>query len=160
VKRMSLAPFFCLVFAALCFGSGAVHGFRQGDVEKLLATNNCQWCDLRGVELSGGQLSGADMSGANLSDAQLSGADLSGANLSTAYLKKANLSGANLSGAYFSKSNLTGANLTGANVAGADFSGATWIDATKCEQRSVGKCAQSIVIGPRDEKPALFPFDF
>jgi uncharacterized protein YjbI with pentapeptide repeats len=160
MKKMSLASVFCLVFTALCLASGTSHAFRQTDVDKLLATNNCQWCDLRGADLQGGQFSGADLSGANLSEAQLSGSDLSGANLSTAYLRKANLTRVNLSGAYLVKANMDGANLLDANVAGADLSGCTWTDGTKCEQRSIGKCAQTVIKGPKDEGSSLFPFDF
>ena len=101
---------------------------------QLLATKECQNCDLSGAglvlaNLSGANLSGADLSGANLSRANLSGADLSGANLNGASLFGANLSGAKLSGAelstadlrdsYLANTDLTGANLSRANLQGA-----------------------------------------
>nr|WP_322111842.1 pentapeptide repeat-containing protein [Aerosakkonema funiforme] len=76
----------------------------EDNIKKLLATKQCQNCDLSGVNLSGANLpnanlSGANLSGANLSGANLSGADLSGANLSDANVTDANLSDANLTGA-------------------------------------------------------------
>lgn len=101
---------------------------------QLLATKQCQSCDLSGAglvlaNLSGAILSGANLSGANLSRANLSGADLSGANLNGASLYGANLSGAKLDGAdlsvadlrdtYLVNTDLAGANLSGANLQGA-----------------------------------------
>lgn len=102
--------------------------------KQLLATKQCQNCDLSGAglvlaNLSGATLSGANLSGANLSRANLSGADLSGANLNGASLFGANLSGAILSRAdlsvadlrdtYLGNADLAGANLNGANLQGA-----------------------------------------
>jgi len=104
------------------------------DTRQLLATKECQNCQLSGVglvltNLSGVNLSGANLSGANLSRANLSGANLSNANLNGASLFGANLSGANLSGAdlsvadlrdtYLVKTDLTAANMSGANLQGA-----------------------------------------
>lgn len=101
---------------------------------QLLATKQCQNCDLSGAglvlaNLAGANLSGANLSGANLSRANLSGADLSGANLSGASLFGANLSGANLSStdlavadlreAYLVNADVLSANLNGANLQGA-----------------------------------------
>lgn len=101
---------------------------------QLLATKQCQNCDLSGAglvlaNLSGAILSGANLSGANLSRANLSGADLRGANLNGASLFGANLSGAILSRAdlsvadlrdtYLANANFVGANLNGANLQGA-----------------------------------------
>jgi tetratricopeptide (TPR) repeat protein len=104
------------------------------DTRQLLATKECQNCELSGVglvltNLSGVNLSGANLSGANLSRANLSGADLSNANLNGASLFGANLSGANLRGAdlsvadlrdtYLVNTDLTAANMSGANLQGA-----------------------------------------
>ena len=61
---------------------------RKKSLNSLLATKQCQGCDLIGVELRK----------ANLSKANLSEADLSWANLSEADLSEAELSGANLTG--------------------------------------------------------------
>lgn len=104
------------------------------DTRQLLATKECQNCELSGVglvltNLSGVNLSGANLSGANLSRANLSGADLSRANLSGASLFGANLSGAKLNDTnlsvvdlrdtYLGNADLNGANLNGANLQGA-----------------------------------------
>ena len=78
---------------------------------QLLATKQCQDCDL----------SGAGLVLTNLSGANLSGANLSGANLSRANLSGADLTGANLAGASLYGANLTGAKLEGAQLSGADF---------------------------------------
>ena len=78
---------------------------------QLLATKQCQNCDL----------SGAGLVLANLSGANLTGANLSGANLSRANLSGADLTGANLVGASLFGANLTGAKLGGAQITGADF---------------------------------------
>lgn len=117
---------FCLVLPA-----------RAGNLEhtkQLLATKQCQGCDLSGeglvlAELSGANLRGANLSGANLSRANLSGADLSGANLSGASLYGANLSdakleqtdltGTDLRDAYLANTDLKTANLNGTNLQGA-----------------------------------------
>jgi tetratricopeptide (TPR) repeat protein len=93
-------------------------------VRKLLATKECQNCDL-----SGAGLVMADLSGANLSGANLTGANLSRANLSSADLRGANLSGAGLFGVNLSEAKLNGANLAGADLrntylANAEFTGA------------------------------------
>lgn len=96
---------------------------------QLLATKQCQSCDLSGAglvmaNLSGAILSGANLSGANLSRANLSGADLTGANLNGASLFGANLSGAKLSGADLSVADLRDTYLVNADLAGANMSGA------------------------------------
>ena len=75
---------------------------------------------LRGVDLSGRDLSRLDLSGADLSGANLSGADLSLCNLEGAVLLRANLKGALLLKANLRNSELTGADLTGANLEEAD----------------------------------------
>lgn len=109
------------------------------DTRQLLATRECQSCELSGVglvlsNLSGVNLSGANLSGANLSRANLSGADLSNANLNGASLFGANLSGTNLSGADLSVADLrdtflVDADLTAANLSGANLQGAIGIPA-------------------------------
>ena len=71
----------------------------EGIIQQLLATRQCQMCNLSGANLSGANLSGANLKGANLSGANLADTNLSGANLSGASLSGASLDGANLSGA-------------------------------------------------------------
>jgi uncharacterized protein YjbI with pentapeptide repeats len=100
---------------------------RAGNLEhtrQLLATKQCERCDLSGeglvlADLSGANLRGANLSGANLSRANLSEADLSGANLSGA-----SLYGANLSGAKLEQTNLTGTDLRDAYLANVDLKSA------------------------------------
>jgi tetratricopeptide (TPR) repeat protein len=97
---------------------------RAGNLEhtrQLLATKQCERCDLSGeglvlADLSGANLRGANLSGANLSRANLSGADLSGANLSGA-----SLYGANLGGAKLEQTDLSGADLRDAYLADVDL---------------------------------------
>lgn len=97
---------------------------RAGDLEhtrQLLATKQCEGCDLSGeglvlANLSGANLRGANLSGANLSRANLSEADLSGANLSGA-----SLFGANLSGAKLEQTDLSGTDLRDAYLANVDL---------------------------------------
>ncbi|WP_392532755.1 pentapeptide repeat-containing protein [Nostoc sp. C117] len=106
-------------------------------IRQLLATKQCQNCDLTGAglvmaDLSGANLSGANLTGANLSRANLSGADLRGANLSGASLFGVNLSqarfsGANLAGADLRNTYLTNAELNGAYLNGTNFQGAVGI---------------------------------
>jgi uncharacterized protein YjbI with pentapeptide repeats len=93
---------------------------------QLLATKNCQQCDLSGVglvqtDLSGAKLDRANLVGANLSGANLSGADLRGANLMGASLNGANLMGADLRGANLTGTDLRSAYLVNANVQGIDI---------------------------------------
>lgn len=103
-------------------------------IRQLLASKQCQNCDLTGAglvmaDLSGADLSGANLAGANLSRANLSGVDLRGANLSGTGLFGANLSGANLNQAnlegadlrntYLVNAQLNGASLNGVNLQGA-----------------------------------------
>ena len=100
--------------------------------------------DLRGVDLSGGELSeldfsGCDLSRANLRGARLVAAKLDGAALAQALLAEANLTDASLRGARLDQADLTGAvleqailaeaslnhvDLRGARGAGASFEGA------------------------------------
>lgn len=112
-------------------------GLASEQIKQLLATNECQNCDLRGAglvqtNLSGAILRGANLSGANLSRANLSGANLSGANLHGASLFGANLSGANLNAANLHAADLrdtylVNAQLTGNNINEAYLQGAVGI---------------------------------
>jgi uncharacterized protein YjbI with pentapeptide repeats len=90
---------------------------------QLLASKQCNQCQLSNAglvmaDLSGAKLIGADLSRANLSRANLSGADLRGANLMGASLNGVNLMGADLTGA-----NLTGVDLRDAYLVNANFTG-------------------------------------
>ena len=142
VKRNGIIIISCLT----CFASTsclASLSFNQADLDKLLSTKECQWCDLHNADLSGAKLAGAQLSGANLSGARLPGADLSGANLSSTYLRNADFSGANLSNAYLDKANLTGAEIKDANLSGANLSDAIWTDGTRCDKDSIKECKNS-----------------
>jgi tetratricopeptide (TPR) repeat protein len=115
----------------------SVQAANSEHIKQLLATKQCQNCDLINAglvmaDLSGANLSGANLTGANLSRANLSGADLRGANLSGASLFGVNLSeakfsGANLAGADLRNTYLVNAELTGAYLNGANFQGAVGI---------------------------------
>ncbi|MBD3558488.1 pentapeptide repeat-containing protein, partial [Planktothrix sp. FACHB-1355] len=65
-------------------------------IKQLLATNQCPKCDLKNVDLRGGNFRGADLTGANLAGAMLEGADLRGAKLRGAELQQTVLRSANL----------------------------------------------------------------
>jgi uncharacterized protein YjbI with pentapeptide repeats len=93
-------------------------------VQKLLATKECQNCDLTNAGLVMADLSGANLSGANLTNVNLSRANLSGADLRGANLSGAGLFGANLSEARLSGANLAGADLRHAYLANTEFQGA------------------------------------
>lgn len=115
------------LLTTICLTNTAVAANSE-HTRQLLATKQCQGCDLSGeglvlANLSGANLSGANLSGANLSRANLSGADLSGANLSGASLFGANLSGANLSSSNLGGADLRDTYLANANVANAEMSG-------------------------------------
>jgi uncharacterized protein YjbI with pentapeptide repeats len=107
------------------------------EIKQLLATKQCQNCNLRNAglvmaDLSGANLKGANLVGANLSRANLTGADLRGANLTGASLFGVNLSeaklrGANLTGADLRNAYLTNVELTDANLNAANFQGAVGI---------------------------------
>lgn len=79
------------------------------------------YLDIRGANLSEGNLEGANLYCANLCGANLSEANLCGTILTAADLSGANLAGADLSGSILSAANLTGANLSGANLTGANL---------------------------------------
>ncbi|QLE54472.1 pentapeptide repeat-containing protein [Nostoc sp. TCL26-01] len=109
----------------------------QEHIRQLLATKQCQNCDLTSAglvmaDLSGANLTGANLTGANLSRANLTGADLRGANLAGAGLFGANLSeaklgGANLVGADLRNTYLANAEFTSAYLQGTNFQGAVGI---------------------------------
>ncbi|PSB21203.1 pentapeptide repeat-containing protein [Phormidesmis priestleyi ULC007] len=92
-------------------------------VQQLIATKQCQSCDLSGAGLVLARLTGANLNQANLAGANLSQAVLSGANLSGANLAGASLYGADLSGAKLAGADLSGADLRGAFLSGADLTG-------------------------------------
>jgi tetratricopeptide (TPR) repeat protein len=115
----------------------SVQAANSEHVRQLLATKECQNCNLTNAglvlaDLSGANLSGANLAGANLSRANLSGADLRGANLSGAglfgvNLSGAKLSGANLAGADMRNSYLVNAELNGVNLSSTSLQGAVGI---------------------------------
>ena len=118
----------------LTFASLSTPAFSENlqHTNKLLATKQCQQCDLSGTglvmaNLSGARLAGANLSNANLSRANLAGADLRGANLTGTSLYGANLSGANLKGAIFNTTDLRGTYLTNADLTNTNL-GNTRID--------------------------------
>ncbi|MDZ8183820.1 MAG: pentapeptide repeat-containing protein [Nostoc sp. ChiSLP02] len=124
-------------FLTLVSLTTTVQAANSEHVKQLLATKQCQNCDLANAglvmaDLSGANLSGANLAGANLSRTNLAGADLRGANLAGASLFGANLSearfsGANLAGTDLRNSYLTNAELNGAYLNGTNFQGAIGI---------------------------------
>jgi uncharacterized protein YjbI with pentapeptide repeats len=66
--------------ALLCLLTvGTAGAYDQADMDKLLATNACSFCNLTGADLSFAVLLRANLVGANLSGAYLGEADFSGA---------------------------------------------------------------------------------
>ncbi|MDJ0726244.1 MAG: pentapeptide repeat-containing protein [Prochloraceae cyanobacterium] len=107
----------------LSFVSLATPAFSENlqHTNQLLATKQCQQCDLSGTglvmaNLSGAKLAGANLSHANLARANLSGADLRGADLSGTSLYGANLTGANLEGAILNNTDLRATYLNNAEI--------------------------------------------
>jgi len=125
------------IFVTAISVSTSAQAANSEHLQRLLATKECQNCDLTGAglvmaDLSRANLSGANLTGANLSRANLTGADLRGANLSGtglfgANLTEARLNGANLAGADLRNSYLGNAEFTSAYVSGANFQGAIGI---------------------------------
>ena len=81
----------------------------------------------------------------NLYEANLEGGLFEKANFSSANLTRVNFKGASLIETNFSNSNLFEADLTGANILNANFEGANlnnviWVDGSKCNMGSIGKC--------------------
>src|SRR5579862_950446 len=89
--------------------------------------------DLHGGSAQGTNLQGADLKNANLQGTNLQGTNLQGANFNGANLQGATLQGTNLGGADFTGANLSGANLTGANVSKATWSHTTCPDGTSSD---------------------------
>jgi len=137
----------CAVLYIVFWPPAAGFAFKPGDLDKLMKTGSCQWCDLGSADLTGAKLAGADLSGANLSGARLKGADLSKADLSSAYMRNADLSGAKLTDAYLNDANLTGANLADADLTDAELSGALWTNGRKCQKGSVKECKIKDLLG-------------
>lgn len=94
-------------------------------LRQLLATKQCQNCELTGAGLVMADLAGADLSGANLTGANLSRANLTGANLTGANLSSAGLFGANLNSAKLNGANLSGTDMRETYLANSDFTGTT-----------------------------------
>jgi uncharacterized protein YjbI with pentapeptide repeats len=103
-------------------------------IKHLLATKECQQCnlvnaglvmaDLSGADLRGANLVGANLSRANLTGANLEGADLRGASLFGVNLSDAKLKGANLSHADLRNCYLTNVEFTDVSIIGTNFQGA------------------------------------
>lgn len=93
--------------------------YQKPDINQLLETKECEYCDLSNADLSG-----VDLEGANLVGANLQGANLQQANLEVAYLLGANLQGADLTDADFTGTNLAFATLNEATLVSTDFEGA------------------------------------
>ena len=96
VAKMKKLNLTILAIIALIFGSFA-YAADPEDLQKLMDTNNCMSCDLRGVDLKGATLwdaylKNADLRGADLSNANLSNAILIDADFRTAILKNTILS--------------------------------------------------------------------
>jgi uncharacterized protein YjbI with pentapeptide repeats len=122
---------------------------KSAAVKRLLATNECNGCDLSNANLENANLAGASLEGANLTQANLKNANLQQAKLNSTYMLGANLEGANLTQAEleganltlaalnksilsnanlqevnFQKANLANANLSHANLNGTNFTSA------------------------------------
>lgn len=97
----------------------AIFGNQSPNIQQLIVTKECQYCDL-----SNANLSEVDLEGANLQGANLQGANLQGGDLQAAYLLGANLSGADLTDADFRGVNLTFGSLAKATMVGTNFEGA------------------------------------
>ena len=119
-----------LTLAALSLAIAPIARAENPDhIRQLLATKQCQRCDLSGaglvrVQLPAANLQQSDFSRANLSQGNFASANLSGARLAGSSLAGANLSGADLTGADLRNADLRGAILTGAILDNADLTGA------------------------------------
>jgi hypothetical protein len=94
------------------------------DVQAVLTVIGRRPEELKSVDLSDANLSGAYLIGAHLSDAYLGDANLSGAHLIQANLVGTHLMQAKLVGAYLMQANLVGAHLIQANLGRAELSSA------------------------------------
>ena len=101
--------------------SEPAHAYDNRDLHRLLTTNSCQNCDLRGlslkrVRLRDADLRGSDLTGSSLYRVNLHGALLKGAIMEDVFMKRVNLQGADLShadldGAMILRSNLRHVNM-------------------------------------------------
>ncbi|MGK5092249.1 pentapeptide repeat-containing protein [Deltaproteobacteria bacterium TL4] len=127
---------------------------------QLLISDDCEACDLQGINLRGQKLEKLHLSHSSLRYASLNGTsfkfsdlrnvDFKGANMRTLKSKQVQLSGADLratrlENADFSYAFMNGVDLEGASIenalfTGAILDGATWIDARKCTETSLGQC--------------------
>lgn len=92
------------------FGPNDIHK------KKFIKTNQCEKCNLSGINLKGWKITGAKLPGTNLKGADLSGAILQHADLRFAYFKGANLDSTSLEFANLSNSNLKNTSIKGANL--------------------------------------------
>lgn len=137
-----------------------VNDMRAINIQRLVVTNRCDYCDLVGVDLSNGHLIGADLRGAvltgadlswsNLEGADLTGADLTGANLTGAFLTNASLANADLDNVNFSRAILHDVDVAGASMENLNLAGAT-IEGTGI---SIGGSTDPLE-GPEDEGDGL-----
>ena len=86
--KHTVLGFGCLLLMGLSWQVGA---YDENDLKKLLATNDCQKCDLSGTNLEGAYLYAANLTGANLTGANLKHAYLNGTNLTNTNLTKTDL---------------------------------------------------------------------
>ncbi len=126
--------------AVSSLGIGSIARAENPDhIRQLLATKQCQRCDLSGaglvrVQLPAANLQQSDFSRANLSQGNFASANLQGARLAGSSLAGANLSGADLTGADLRNTDLRGAILTGAKLDNADLTGAAVMGAIDLPQ--------------------------
>jgi uncharacterized protein YjbI with pentapeptide repeats len=97
---------------------------KSAAVKRLLATNECNDCDLSNANLQNANLAGASLEGANLTKANLENANLQQAKLNSTYMLGANLAGANLTQAELEGANLTLASLNKSILSNASLRGA------------------------------------
>lgn len=95
---------------------------------------------LREARLSATNLRGADIRYADLRGADLRYADLRGSRLLGANLQSTDLRGANLSRSDLRFADLSGGLVEEVDLSDADLSGAIWIDGTRCDEQSIGRC--------------------
>ena len=110
-----LLPWTALAIVVTNIGSVA-KAENLDQIRQLLATKQCQSCDLQGASLVMANLQSASLSNVNLQQANLSRVNLIGADLRNAKLAGSSLSGANLGGA-----DLTGADLRNTDLRGTIF---------------------------------------
>ena len=116
MKKINLFLLFFLLFS---FNS---HGFKQEDLDKLKAINQCIGCNLTEAPLFG-----LDLNGANLQDAKLDFANLENVSLRDANLGLVSMRGTYLIGANLVRTNLTDGDLSGANLQNANLTGSVML---------------------------------